>query len=212
MIAFDLRAYQISGPDWLDSDSGRFVIEATIHPGATKGQVAQMLQNLLADRFKFTAHRETRNVPLYELLLIKKGPTLKDPLAETPDAGEQQITKTEKDGFMRPPAGASGDVEIPGKGSLRMIVGSETITELAATLSLYSNRPVVDKSGLTGKYDYNLEFAPDLGFRNQQGGASDPAPDVIAAVRDQLGLKMDPKIGPIEMLVIDHAERIPTEN
>lgn len=230
--AYDLKAYQLSGPDWLDSE--QFVIEATLRPGTTKERVNEMLRNLLADRFKMTVHRERKDVPLYELVLVKRGPKLKESLKEGVKNGEPLPAGRgfgapmfglleEKDGFLRLPPG----MPIPALGGpsatwgtqsgiLYAVGGNQPIAGLVSFLSQRSGRPVVDKTGLTGNWDYNLEYAMGAGAANSPdatpGSASDPAPDLTTAVRDQLGLKLEPKKGPIEILVIDHVEKTPTEN
>ncbi len=215
MSSFDVGAFQISAPEWLDSDAGRFVIEATIRTGATKEQVKEMLRNLLGDRFKMTLHRETREVPVYELTVVKKGPMLRESRKEgegeplAPAKGALPWVQAEKDGFMRlapglktPAPGAGAEWRSPGH--QHAVGGNQSIDGLVAYLSFVVKRPVVNKTGLTGNWDYNLDFDPD--------GASDTAPDLIGAVRDQLGLKVESKKGPIEVLVVDHIEKTPAEN
>ena len=224
-IAYDLKEYQASGPDWLRSpDSERFAINAAIRPGATKEQVNQMLRNLLAERFKLAVHRETRDLPFYELVPVKRGPKLKESLKEGADkenASDGQPLPParlagaaasfglleEKDGFLRlPPRPLLPPSDGPAATWSTPPVqhaagGNQTIAGLVVFLSRQSGRPVVDKTGLNGNWDYNLEYA-------DSGGA---APDLIAAVRDQLGLKMEPKKGPIEILVVDHIDKTPAQ-
>jgi len=201
--AYGVENFMISGPAWLDSE--RCVIEATIRPGATKAQVNQMLQNLLLDRFKTTLHRETRTGPVYDLTVVKKGPKLREFVENAPAPADGTLSTTEKDGFIRIRPGplpvAWGDGHIRG--------GGQTVSELVNYLSSELKAPVVDKTGLTGRYDYNLEFsrAPSA-----TDNLADSAPDFITAVRDQLGLKLESKKAPIDLLVIDHIEKTPTAN
>jgi uncharacterized protein (TIGR03435 family) len=228
--AYGVEDYQLSEPDWLSSPGVIYVIEATVRPGVTKEQIGRMLQNLLADRFNLTLHRETRDLALYELTLLKKGPKLKESLRdpandELPPMGKEEGfgafygLRKEKDGFLRLPS----TIPTPGAGGPRSVAwatppishlvgGGQPIAVLANLLSAQSGRPVVDKTGLSGNWDYNLEFAQGASPANSPDAASDPAPDLIAAVRDQLGLKMDLKKGPIDVLVIDHVEKAPTAN
>jgi uncharacterized protein (TIGR03435 family) len=228
-IAYDLKEYQLLGPDWLRSaDSEPFVINATIRPGATKEQVNQMLRNLLAERFKLTVHRETRDLPVYELVLVKRGPKLKESLKQgagkengnngepLPPAKLAGVAASfglleEKDGFLRLPPRALPTAMWSTPPVQHAVGGNQTIAGLVTYLShasqQYYGRPVVDKAGLTGNWDYNLEFAQGGSPSNSPGSPSDPAPDLITAVRDQLGLKMEPKKSPIEVLVIDHIEK-----
>jgi uncharacterized protein (TIGR03435 family) len=229
--AYDVRDYQLSGPSALNSSGLIYVVEATLRPGATKEQVRRMLQNLLADRFNLTLHRETRDLPLYELTLLKKGPKLKESLKDTaydelplvpPKPVEMAAfygLRQEKDGFLRlpsttptPAVGGPRAVSWQTPPVLHVAGGGQPIAWLATLLSAQAGRPVVDKTGLTGNWDYNLEFAAARGIANSPDAPSDPAPDLITAVRDQLGLRMESKKGPIEVLVIDHIEMVPTEN
>jgi uncharacterized protein (TIGR03435 family) len=228
--AYDVEDYQLSEPNWLSSPGVIYVIEATVRPGATKEQVKRMLQNLLADRFKLTLHRETRDLPMYELTLLKKGPRLKASLKDRADDELPPVTKEEgfgafygllkeKDGFLRLPStmptpAVEGPryVSWPTPPINHVVGGGQPIARLASLLSAQAGRPVVDKTGLTGDWDYNLEFAQGPVPASSPDKPSDPAPDFITAVRDQLGLKMEPKKGPIETLVIDHVEKTPTDN
>jgi uncharacterized protein (TIGR03435 family) len=204
--AYGVENFMISGPAWLDE---RWFIEATIRPGATKEQVNQMLQNLLLDRFKMTFHRETRTVTVYELTVVKKGPALREFVESAPAPADGKLSTTEKHGFVRirPSPRPLGFV---GGGISHAWGGGETVSELVNYLSSELKAPVEDKTGLTGKYDYNLEFsgAPSAATDN----LADSTPDFVTAVRDQLGLKLESKKGPADLLVIDHIEKIPTAN
>jgi uncharacterized protein (TIGR03435 family) len=226
--AYGLKDYQIAGPDWLNSE--QCVIEATIRLDATKEQSNEMLRNLLEDRFKMALHRETRNLPVYELTLIKRGPKLKESLKEGANGGEPLPPAKgfgaplfglleEKDGFLRLPPG----MPIPAMGGPAAtwgtasgiqyaVGGNQTIAGLATFLSNRSGRPVVDKTGLTGNWDYNLEFASGAAAANSPDNPSDPSPELVTAVREELGLKLESKKGPIEILVIDHMEKTPADN
>jgi uncharacterized protein (TIGR03435 family) len=201
--AYGVENFMISGPAWLDE---RWIIEATIRPGATKEQVNRMLQNLLLDRFKMTLHRETGTGPLYELTVVKKGPKLREFVENSPTPADGKLSTTEKDGFVRIRPGP-----LPvAFGEGRIFGGGQTVPELAKFLSSVLKAPVEDKTGLTGKYDYNLEYsgAPIAAT----GNLADSAPDLVTAVRDQLGLKLESKKGPIDLLVVDHIEKTPTAN
>jgi uncharacterized protein (TIGR03435 family) len=210
--AYGLKSYQVIGPSWIDTDAGRFVIEAVIHPGATKEQVNEMLQNLLIERFLMEAHREVQERPLYELVLAQNGPKLKDPGSERPAQVPGIAWLTGKDGFLWFPIGTAGAIGIKTDGGFRIIGGGQTLSNLADTLSDHASRPVIEKSGSLVRYDYNLDFATDLGPATALGGPSDAAADLVGAVSRQLGIRMEPKVGPIEMLVIDHLNKAPTEN
>jgi uncharacterized protein (TIGR03435 family) len=198
----------ISGPAWLDSE--RCIIEATIRPGSTKEQVNQMLQNLLLDRFKMTLHRETRRVPLYELTVVKKGPKLVEFVENAPGPADGKLSATEKDGFVRIRPGPL-PLMFEARGISHAWGAGETVAELVNYLSSVLKAPVVDMTGLTGKYDYNLEYSGSP-LNATTDNIADPAPDFVTAVKDQLGLKLESKKGTIDLLVIDHIEKNPTPN
>jgi uncharacterized protein (TIGR03435 family) len=202
--AYGVGTFMISGPAWIDSE--RCVIEATIRPGATNEQVNQMLQTLLLDRFKMTLHRETRIVTVYDVTLLKKGPKLREFAETAPAPAEGKLSTTEKDGFIRIRPGplpvAWGDGHIFG--------GGQTVSQLVNYLSDELKALVVDKTGLTGRYDYNLEFSRSPSAA--AGDQADSAPDFITAVKDQLGLKLESKKGAVDVLVIDHMEKTPAAN
>jgi len=188
----------ISGPAWLNTEV--YAITATIRPGATKEQVSQMLQNLLTQRFQMTVHRENRDVPLYELTVAGKGPQLKEYVAGSYAANGRGF----KEGLDFPFQYASDGIS-------HAVANKVSIAQLANFLSFQLKRPVVDKTGLTGLYNYNLDFMPVLPGTGEDLSTSS-APDFITAVREQLGMKLTAKKGPVEIIVIDRAEKTPIEN
>jgi uncharacterized protein (TIGR03435 family) len=180
--AYNVKGYQISGPDWLDSQ--RFDITAKLPPDTTKEQFQLMLQNLLAERFKLTLHHQTKELPMYALVVAKGGPKMKesvdDPNAATaggPNAGGPDgrggafggvaggRLPMGKDGFPELPKGAAGRgmIMMGMNGRMRMSANGQTIAQLAETLSNQLSRPVTDMTELTAKYDYTLDFSPDDG-------------------------------------------------
>jgi len=250
--AYGVKEYQINGPKWLSSE--RFDITAKIPMGATKEQFKMMLQNLLAERFKLALHHETKELPLYALVVGKGGPKLKesveDAAAPSP-AAPPPLPPPGSDGAVpvRLKMGADGMPQLPpgvGKGGLmmmmrmgndggmrmRLIGNGQPVSALLDTLSGQLGRPVVDATGLTAKYDIMLDFAPDgapgpMGMMpppppQHEGGpgvggpmVSAPeggGPSILTALQEQLGLKLEPRKGPVDLLVIDHLEKVPTEN
>jgi uncharacterized protein (TIGR03435 family) len=219
-MAYQVKDYQITGPDWMNSV--RFNVVATIPPGTPKEQIPLMWQSLLADRFKLTLHREQKELPVYGLVVGKGGPKLKQ--SENQDE----------------PAGGPGGGAGPGRGMIQMGRGRLTanrtsISNFAEMLSRQMDRPVVDQTGIKGLYDITLEWTPDERQRMQfmpgtpapppgaggdgaaahaAGGDGNPpsGPTIFAAVQEELGLKMEAKKSPVEILVVDHAEKAPTEN
>lgn len=139
-----------------------------------------MLQAMLADRFALKAHRESRNLPIYVLTVATGGPKMK---------------KTAADGLGGNASYASGKV------TAREI----SLEALAANLSFAVGRPIVNKTGLEGGYDFALDYAPE------GADASDPRPSLFTALEEQLGLKLVPSKGLVDVIVIDHIER-PSEN
>ncbi len=185
MDAYQLNeSVQISGgPSWMSSDSDRFDITA-IAPGEgapTKDNISLMLRMLLADRFQLKVHRDTQERPVYALVVGKNGPKLK----ESAPNRESSVT-----------AGGGRTAQIT--------MANVTMERLAIQLSSGLDRPVVDKTGLTGHYDVKLNWIPEF------AGPPPPGSDgvnIFTAVQEQLGLKLQPQKVPIEILVIDHVEK-----
>ena len=244
--AYGVKSFQITGPGWLDSE--RYDIIAKLPRGATKAEFMVMLQNLLAERFKLTLHREKKDLPMYALVVGKNGPKLKESAdapapkdGEAPNAdgplAERQL-KMGKDGFpvLPPGAGGRGSMAIMlVNGNARMTATKQPMAGLAEMLSGQLDLPVVDMTGLTGNYDYTLSFAPEGGMAVKAGILAPPpagpppgeggpgmpaasAPDgeassnLFTALQEQLGLKLEQRKGPVELLVIDHLEKAPVEN
>jgi uncharacterized protein (TIGR03435 family) len=188
--AFKLRKEQISGPAWLDEDC--FEIVAKMPEGATKDQVPAMLQSLLIERFKLATHKETSLRPMYALIVDKNGPKFKE----------------SDPGFHRS-AVPSGAVRF-GFGANKAIKGSMTMASLVRLLSNNLDPPVQDFTGLKGTYDIDLQWTPEPATAADPPAA--PTADIFTAIRDSLGLKLDPRKAPFETLIIDHIDRIPTAN
>jgi uncharacterized protein (TIGR03435 family) len=207
ILAYGIPTQQVTGPAWIDSE--RYDIVANIPTGATSEQVNIMLQNLLADRFKLVVHRETRELQRYELAVAKNGPRIK-PYVKDPNEPVHEPGKPEfdKNGAMVLRPGGFGFVT--GSGERQLLGRKRSIEQLALVFANEPGRPVVDKTGLTGDYDYTVKYAPALTPAQTDGGSDGPG--LVAAVQEQLGLKLESKKGPIEMLVVDGGQRRPTEN
>ncbi len=202
--AFKVRKDQIVGPSWLDEDC--FEIVAKMPEGATSDQIPAMLQALLVERFKLAARKEDRARPVYALIVDKNGPKFKEADLSSPRAGAPP-------GSVRFGFGKAG------------FKGAMTMASLALRLSRGLDRPVQDFTGLTGTYDIDLSWAPDPAFDRPGSHAradsdahpnADLAPataaDLFTAIRESMGLKLEPRKELVEVLVIDHIERVPTEN
>jgi uncharacterized protein (TIGR03435 family) len=179
-LAFSIDGrHQLSGaPDWLDSEF--FDINAKAPDGAhlTYEQLQPFLQQLLQQRFHLVAHRETRNLPGYILVVAKGAPKL-------------HITR----------GGAPYGYLFSGKLRLQ----NSDIDALAATLTTPVGRPVLNKTRIEGNYDVKLDYAPE-------GDTASPLPNIFTAIQEQLGLKLEAEKVPVQMLIIDHVDKTPTEN
>ncbi len=203
LIQFD--AYGIPGPQILGIppalDKVAFDIEAKIAPEVHARMKAlghdqynvqwkQVMQQFLADRFKLVVHTETRQLPVYALVVAKGGPKLEP--AKVPSGG---MTRS-RTGQLTAEAVTSADLAH----SLTRILANEL------------GRVVVDQTGLSGKYDITLKWTPDTGPPPMLNGEPDTsAPNIFTAIQEQLGLRLEPTKAPVEVLVVDHAE-MPTEN
>jgi uncharacterized protein (TIGR03435 family) len=214
--AYEVKSYQITGPAWLDSE--RYDIVAKVPDGAPKEQIPAMLRNLLAERFKMKVHRETKEQPVYALIVGKNGPKLKK--ADENPAPSEPVAP----GGAPPPR--RGTMFMVGNG--RIEVKNATIAALSDMLSNFLDRPVVDMTKIEGSYDIVLEVSPEeLGGLRRMAVAAGPGPaqqgpeevapesapgqSIFTAVQ-QLGLKLEPRKAPIDYIVVDEAEKVPTEN
>jgi uncharacterized protein (TIGR03435 family) len=210
--AYDVKSFQLSGPEWLSSE--RYEVIAKIPPGTTKEQFNLMLQNLLAERFHLAVHHEIKELQGYELVKSKNGPKLK-PSAETaPDVQPTEAPKTDANGF--PQLSAPGLVILEGiRGKAVVSFLTARAQPLSALVDKLSNEfrfPVADRTGLTGKFDFTLEFAPQAPGALPIDSPDDSAPNLITAVPQQLGLRLEPKKIPTDIVVVDRADKIPTQN
>lgn len=205
-LAYDVQSFQISGgPGWLNSQGFDIIAKAPQSPEAPakerqmteahREQFRQRVQALLGERFQLVIRRDTKEMPVYALVVAKNGPRLKESTGEGTGirAGRGEI---------------SGD--------------KVAIAMLARILASRVGRPVLDRTGLKGNYDFKLEWTPDLGEGSAKAGgpldkgegasAADPSgPSIFTALQEQLGLKLESTKGPVEIIVIERAEK-PTEN
>ncbi len=197
--AWNVKGFQVSGPDWLQSE--RFDIQAKVPSGATKEQGRMMLQNMLADRFKLVLHSSTKDASIYALVIAKGGSKLKE--AETgPNAA--------------PPKRA---MMVDRTGLMKMDLKGASMGAIVDMLGLQLDRPVIDMTGLTGSYDLLMEFAPDPAIMAMKTGGIGPppspdsnAPTIFTALTDEAGLKLEARKGPVETVIVDSMEKMPTGN
>ncbi len=181
--AYDLKDYEVSGPEWIKGPDERYEIVGRSAGAASEAQLRLMLQSLLAERLGMKAHRETRELPVY-VLIPGKGPAkVKEPAAE----------------------GAAGL-----QGGPTVLFHKQPISRLTFMMTRRMDRPVLDMTGLTGIYDYSLDITGLGAF----SGPNPPegSPSIFTAVQNDLGLKLEARKHPIEILVIDAVNKVPTEN
>jgi len=210
-MVYRVQDFQVlGGPPWFSSV--RYDIEAKSDPPAKDREVAAMLRQLLADRFQLVFHREMRESRVYALVLAHKDRKLGTGMVESEEGSCTPPDPTK-------PAEASGKPNCgQGWGTRKKFRGSSVSADyLANSLSTVLRNKVVDKTGLTGKYDITLDWTPDdrVGFSpppDQAKAAEESGlADLFGAVQQQLGLKLEPQKGSVEVLVIDRAEK-PLEN
>jgi uncharacterized protein (TIGR03435 family) len=192
--AYALKDYQVKGPDWLGTL--RYTLIATTPPGTSDATVAEMLRALLAERFELKLRRTQEEMPVYALTVGKGGPKL-----AKGDGGALSVR--------------SGAGVLRGK--------NLSMWNLANLLGALVDRPVLDLTGVEGVYDLSLEFAPDTALGpgmsklSAEAAASGrpldaaPGPSIFTAVQ-QLGLKLDARKAPVEILVVESASRVPVKN
>ena len=183
---YDVKEFQLAGrPSWLTTE--RFDIEAKAGAPVAYERCQQMMQTLLADRFGLALHRETRQLPIYRLVLARNGPKG----LHKPDAGAPLGIKT----FL---TGSKGQID----------TWAISMAQLAGMLARTGEleNMVVDGTGLDGNYQFTLEWSHDSGAADATAG-----PSLFVALQEQLGLKLEATKGPVEVLVIDHIEKTPRE-
>jgi len=231
-FAYGIRDYQLTGlPSWADSD--RYNISAKPEGAGpetppdpskipseaemkTQGEKTRaMVANMLEERFGLKIHRETKELPVYALVVGKNGPKLLDAKEGNPDIldfggrgrgpGPDDVKQVRRGEGMRMGRGQFAGQEV-------------TAATLATQLSTILGRNVIDKTGLTGKYDVKLSWTPDESQpamlkdpTNAAASTPDSGPSIFTAIQEQLGLKLDSQKGPVEIVVVDHIEK-PTEN
>jgi uncharacterized protein (TIGR03435 family) len=189
--AYDLPQSRIvGGPSWLGS--ARWDVEATAEnaldtqkdydPAAARAQKRQMVQALLADRFHIAVHEETRDLPIYNLVVARGGAKFLESQAD-------------------------GTTVDRSRSSIRIEGGDDTVSLLAEALAETLGRVVIDKTGITGRYKLALAWTPDDTVAPPSSSAPpDAGPSIFTALQEQLGLRLEPAKGPVRVLVIDHAE------
>lgn len=209
--AYNVQNYQIiGGPDWINTV--RWDITAKAADDATPPQLLLMLRTLLADRFKLVARHEQREMPIYALVIARADGRL----------GPQLHSSSTDCAALFAAAKAKGEALSPttngrptcGTRTTRgtMMTSGAAMADLARNLSAFAGRPVVDKTGLSGVFDLDLTWSPEQGPSGPDGTALPPASSsdgvsLFTAVQEQLGLKLDAQRAPVDVLVIESAQR-----
>ena len=212
--AYQIKDFQITGgPGWIASEKFDISAKADDSAGQSRpgaDQIRPMLQALLAERFKLTFHRETKEMPVYALVVAKNGPKI-----HASEGGSG--TEPGEPGGRPGPGGPRGMMRM-NRGQLSgQHVGMDM---LVAQLSNAVGRSVLDRTGLKGSFDFKLEWTPEEMPKGLGEGAptgettsagDSTGPSIFTAVQEQLGLKLEPERGPVEIFVIDRVEK-PSEN
>lgn len=228
-IAYDMKPYQFIGPEWIVTD--RFNIAAKIPAGTSEDEVRVMLQNLLIDRFRMAVHREKRDFPVYAMTLGKGGLKLQE---TPPDTAAAEADAQKSSLNVKATGSAAGVFADLGNGSYFTFADNHLIGHklpmwrVADLLSNFMDKPVIDMTGLsrTTNYEMSLEITAD-DYRTMQIRAAiksginlppeaakmaDLATDSLSAAIEAAGLKLESRKAPQDVIVIDHADKTPTEN
>jgi uncharacterized protein (TIGR03435 family) len=199
--AYSVRLFQVFGPAWIDTE--RYDIIATLPPNSTREQSRVMLQKLITDRFHGVIHHEQREFSVFDLTVAKSGAKL-TPAAATGNPGVAMSTDNDQ---------------------VRLTVTKATIADLIRSLETEAGSAIIDKTGITGVFDFTIEFTRDAGrVMNQFTGlpqsppsaaaetAGNESPGLSTALQGQLGLKLDRAKGRLDSIVIDRADKTPGAN
>ena len=226
--AYGVKTYQVSGPDWMASE--RFDITAKLPKGGKREQVPEMMQSLLEKRFQLKMHHDAKQFPVYALVVAKSGLKMQA-LPPDPDAEGADSNKAASEVAV---GGGRGGLSINlGNGS-SISLGSNkvqgkklTMAALAEWLSRLEDRPVLDMTELKGNYDLTLEFSPEdyraMMIRSATGAGFNLPPEAMKLLDESsdgglqtalgtLGLKLDSRKASIDILIVDHAEKVRSEN
>lgn len=182
--AYHVTTAQVTGPDWMGNE--RYDIAAKAAGPANEAQLRVMTQGLLAERFRVQLHRQTKEMPAYVLTVGKNGPKFQ----ESKTDGEMAID--------------------PDRKTMTVTAHRVPVSQLIDMLVRLYQMPVIDETGLTGRYDVSInaaKYIPQSGDR-----PSDPLSLIQDALQDELGLKLEARRMPVDLLIVDHAEKAPVEN
>jgi len=225
MLAFQVKGHQLSGPDWMVTE--RYDIQAKLPEGGRRGQVPAMMQTLLAERFGMRTHRENRDLNILALVPAKGGPRLAEAPAEESAGPSGQI----RGGIAVDASGTASTIgqgrnvqlaPAPG-GNIHITAKKTSMAGLVDAIARYCELPLINMTGIEGTYDMELDVsaAEVRAAARSHGvsvgpeptdGASDPAGVSLPRSLEKLGLKLEARKAPVEVIVIDRIDKVPTEN
>jgi uncharacterized protein (TIGR03435 family) len=192
LLAYDVKDYQLSTPDWMRTEY--FNITAKAQGAASNDEMRPMLQRLLTTRFQMEIQRETRELPVYAMVVAKTGTKMRV---------SQDVM----------PAGTPGRVQMNGGGvTFSGVTIQELVDYIIRLPSAEMDRPVIDKTGLTGRFDFSVNL---FGSQEEMRAAiqkGDFGSSIFTLIQEQLGLKLEPEKVPIDFVVVSRAEKVPVEN
>ncbi len=215
--AYHVQYFQILGKVAIDRET--FDVVAKVPAGATRDELRSMMQNLLAERFHLKVHKESREFPAWELTVAASGLKLKESsaTAETATSSPRPSPpQADSDGFPVLPSDKPGFAVrytiVDGFVVGRLAARQQPVTVLTGSYGLQDDPPIVDKTGLTGKYDFKLEFSREPPGAPQAEAKVPPVPDLFTAVQQQLGLQFKARKLPFDVIAVESVDRTPTEN
>jgi uncharacterized protein (TIGR03435 family) len=235
-IAYRVKPYQVTGPEWMKTD--RWDVLATIPQGASKDEVPEMLQALLTERFKLQLHRDIKEQNVYALVVGKEGPKLLDAGASDTDADgkgrgvlstpQGQLQASADGRSMTVSGGSLGTVRVTmpsGQGGSMKAEMKISMAAMADMLSSLLDKPVVNMTGLQGNFGVSLELSNSEDAKGlmrvaagvgmipaPRNAADDPPGNSLFNAVQQLGLRLEARKTPVDLIVVDHLEKKPTEN
>lgn len=198
--AYGLEVLQVSGPSWISGD--RYDLLATLPAGADQAQLLVMLQGLLNGRFQVQMRRESKTVPVYELTVASGGPKLRPPEV-VPEISDPEERRKNNESRTRAAMQAQIDRLKSGGPSNRFHIPNGTMRELIRDLSRNVDRPIVDRTMLTGIFSFDVSWTP--ASMNSSGSN----PDLFEALQEQMGLKLSARNDVLETIVVESAVRLP---
>jgi uncharacterized protein (TIGR03435 family) len=190
-VAYDVKEFQIQGPDWIGTT--RFDIVAKLPGGSSESRIPEMLQAMLGERFKLAAHRATKASAVYALVVVKGAPALKP---------------------VDVPANTGTSVAMDESSGIHLTAPAATLATLAELISRFVQHPVIDMTGIQGHYDFDLVFSGQTmhqGRSMEEDDITQPGVSIYDSLQ-RYGLKLELRKAPLEVLIVDHIEKMPTEN